>query len=219
MRRAPILFLVAVLATVTVTAQNAPASDNDSAAGAGTLPASRAFSILSPLTSLEVPAARELRQVLAEKQDVPLVSLSVAEVNEVTDLISVAVQQQHHVQKSAFLSRLVPGLGQFVNGGTGAAAGFFAAEMVVQASAAIAWYLLLPASVQVSNLNYLQTPVGDIEDRWKALTVSEMLPSAAVCLSAGILSATIRSLSSRHAADLAVRALEDGVIVFEPSRL
>lgn len=214
MRRALTLFFVAVLAAAAATAQNARDDDNDSAIESEADPG---MSMTS--APLEIPAARELRQVLGEKQNVPLTALSVAEVNEITDLISVAVQQQHHVRKAAFLSALVPGLGQFVNGGAGAAAGFFATDILIQASAAVAWYLLLPASVQVGNLNYLQTPVGDIEARWKALTVSEMLPSAAIVVSAAILSATVRSLSSRHAADLAVRALEDGVIVFEPMRL
>lgn len=163
-----------------------------------------------------VPAAREIIEIIEEAGDTPLSNLVVSDLLRVADLASVAHQQQMHIRKSSGLSLFIPGLGQFVNGKTGTALGFFAADFAVHATGAVLGYLLLPASVKIANLNYLQTPIIDIETRWKSLTVADFLPSAAVAISASILSAIVRHAASRNAHDLAVQAVEDGTVVFEP---
>ena len=163
-----------------------------------------------------VPAAREIIEILEEAGDTPLSDLVVGDLLRVADLASVAHQQQMHIRKSTGLSLFVPGLGQFVNGKPGTALGFFAADLAIHGTGAVLGYLLLPPSVQFANLNYLQTPIIDIEDRWKDLTVAEFLPSAAVAISASILSAIVRHVASRNAHDLAVQAVEGGTVVFEP---
>ena len=165
-----------------------------------------------------VPAARELLEILEEAGDTPLSELTVSNLMQVADLASVAHQQQVHLRKSAGLSLLVPGLGQFVNGATGIGLGFFAADMAIHGTAAVVGYLLLPAAVKYANLNYLQTSFADIETRWKSLPAAELVPSAAVAISASILSTIVRHISSRHARDLAVEAIMDGTVVFEPIR-
>ena len=163
-----------------------------------------------------VPASREIIEILEKAGDTPLSDLVVGDLLRVADLASVAHQQQMHIRRSTGLSLFVPGLGQFVNGQTGTALGFFAADFAIHGAGAALGYLLLPASVKFANLNYLQTPIIDIEDRWKNLTVAEFLPSAAVAISASILSAIVRHAASRNAHDLAIQAVEDGTVVFEP---
>ncbi len=163
-----------------------------------------------------VPAAREIIAILEEAGDTSLSDLVVSDLLRVADLASVAHQQQMHIRKSSGLSLFVPGLGQFVNGKTGTALGFFAADFAIHGTGAVLGYLLLPASVKFANLNYLQTPIIVIEDRWKGLTVAEFLPSAAVAISASILSIIVRHAASRNAHDLAIQAVEDGTVVFEP---
>ena len=163
-----------------------------------------------------VPAAREIIEIIEEAGDTPLSDLVVNDLLRVADLATVARQQQMHIRKSSGLSLFVPGLGQFVNGETGAALGFFAADFVIHGAGAAIGYFLLPPSVKFANLNYLQTPVIDIETQWKNLTVAEFLPSAAVAISASILSAIVRHAASRNARDLAIQAVEDGTVVFEP---
>ena len=163
-----------------------------------------------------VPAAREVIEILEDAGDLPLADLTVSDLLRVIDLASVVHQQQRHVGKSAGLSLIVPGLGQYVNGETGRAFGFFAANLAIKGTAAAFGYILMPASVRFANLNYLQTPIADIETRWKNLTAAEFLPSAAVAASGFILSAIVRHIASRDARDLAMQALEDDTVVFEP---
>ena len=166
-----------------------------------------------------VPAAREIDEILDGAGDLLLANLAVEDLLYVVNLTSLAYQQQDYVQKSARLSRMVPGLGQYMNGNTGTAFGFFAADLAIKATVLVLGYLLLPASVQHSNLNYLQTPVADIEARWKALTTGELLPSVALAASGSILSAIVRQFASRDARDLAMQSIEEGTVVFQPTPL
>ncbi|MBU8913251.1 MAG: hypothetical protein KOO61_04455 [Spirochaetales bacterium] len=163
-----------------------------------------------------VPAARELNETIEGAGDLTLSTITVSDLLQMADLASVAHQQQIHVRKSAGLSLFVPGLGQYTNGETGKGFAFFAADLAIRGTAAAVGYFLLPASVRIANLNYLQTPIVDIETRWKNLTVAEFLPSAAVAASAGILSAIVRHIAARDARDLAMQAIADGTVVFEP---
>ncbi len=176
-----------------------------------------AFAENETMRAEPVPAARELIEILEDAGDLPLSDLTVSDLLRVVDLASVVHQQQMHVRKSAGLSMIVPGLGQYVNGETGRAFSFFAANLAIKGTAAAFGYFLMPASVKFANLNYLQTPIVDIETRWKNLTAAEFLPSAAVTASGFILSAIVRHIASRDARDLAMRAVEDGTVVFEPA--
>lgn len=166
-----------------------------------------------------VPAAREVSEILEEAGELPLSDLTVSYLIRIANLASVAHQQEMHIRKSGGLSMFVPGLGQYINGETGKALSFFAADLAITSAAAVLGYFLLPAAVQHANLNYLQTRIGDIETRWKSLTVAEFLPSAAVAVSASILSAVVRNFASRDARDLAIQAIVDGRVVFEPALL
>ena len=168
-------------------------------------------------TSAEmVPAAREMAALLADASDVPMVNITVGDLLHVAHLASLAQAQQAHVKRSATLSRMIPGLGQYVNGSPGTAIGFFAADVVINVAAAVAGYFLLPASVRYANLNYLQTPMSDIESRWKALSASELLPSVAIGASAAILSSIVRHFASRDARALALQAVQDGTVILHP---
>jgi hypothetical protein len=166
-----------------------------------------------------VPAAREFQEILDGARAMALATVTVNDLTHLLELASVANQQQEHVERSARLSFMVPGLGQFMNGQTGTALGFMAGNLAINATALVVGYLLLPASVQHINLNYLQTPMADIDARWQALTVSELLPSVAVAVSGSILSAIIRHFASRDARSVARQAIEAGAVTFRPAPL
>ena len=170
----------------------------------------------APPRTEPVPAAREIVETIEGASDLSLADLTVSDLLQVADLASVAHQQQIHVRKSAGLSLFVPGLGQYINGETGKGLGFFAADLAIRTTATVVGYVFLPASVKIAHLNYLQEPIVDIETRWKNLTVAEFLPSAAIAASGAILSAIVHRIAARDARDLAIQAIADGTVVFEP---
>lgn len=165
---------------------------------------------------IEVPAERELQQVIEEGGKATFGDLTVDQLLEVARLAAVAEAERKHVEKAGWLSVAVPGLGQYVNGAVGPGVGFFAADLAIAGTAAVVGYLLLPAPVQFANLNYLQSQITDIETRWKSLTPGELIPSVAVAFSAGVLRAIVRSAAARDARSTALTAIEEGRITVQP---
>ena len=163
----------------------------------------------------ETPAENQIRLILEQASEVGLADLSVGDLTQTMALLSVAQQQREHVKHSARFSAMVPGLGQYVNGELGRGLIFAAADLVVGVAAAALAYWLLPPAVQWRNLNYLQTPIVDIETRWKALTPGELIPSVAVAASGSLVGLVIRRFASEDAATLARARISEGSIVFE----
>ena len=156
-----------------------------------------------------LPAALELAELLELAGAVRLDEVTVADIVDVADLISVAARQEAYVRRAAGLSVLVPGLGHYAIGSRTRAFGYFAADLFLHGTAAVVAYLLLPAPLKFSNLNYLQTPISDIENRWKSLTPADYLPAVAVGVSASILSAIVRQTASRDARAVAIEAVRN----------
>jgi len=166
-----------------------------------------------------VPAAVALADLLALHGPAPLADLTVDELTSVISTAAVATREREHVARSGRLSWAAPGLGHYVNGEHGPAIAFAAADLAITVTTAILAYWLLPPAVQHRNLNYLQSSFAAIDDRWRALTPSEFVPSAALVVSGSLLSATVRSLAARSARDAAMRALRSGRVSFEPEPL
>lgn len=171
---------------------------------------------LAGALDIEVPAERELQHVIEEGGNVPLGDLTVDQLLEVARLAAVAEAQREHVEKAAWQSVFVPGLGQYLNGAVGPGIGFFAADFTIAGTAAVVGYLLLPAAVQFANLNYLQSQITDIETRWKSLTPGELIPAIAVGFSAAVLRAIVRSAAARDARSRALTAIEEGRVTVQP---
>lgn len=163
-----------------------------------------------------VPAAEELLALVRDAGTVRMDELRVQDLQHAAALLSVARQQQRHIRHSVKLSLLAPGLGHYVNRHTGRAVAFASADLLVQLSAGVAGYLLLPAAVKVANLNYLQTPFADIEARWEALTPAQLLPTVAVAVTGSMLSAVVRRLAARDAGAVALARIRTGDITFDP---
>ena len=164
-------------------------------------------------------AAESLGLRIDQAGELRLGDLTVADLTRALDLLSVASRQREHIERSVKLSRAVPGLGHYINGDRGAALAFATADFAVGVFTVVFASLLLPPAVRTGNLNYLQSSFGVIEERWKGLSPSQLIPSAAVVLSGALLSATVRSLAAESARSVAVEALHDGRIVFAPEPL
>jgi hypothetical protein len=91
--------------------------------------------------------------------------------------------------------------------------------MAVGIATAVVAYWLLPPAVQHRNLNYLQSSFATIEAEWKSVAPAELVPTAAAVLTGGLLSLTLRYLAASSARTTGIRAIEDGVVSFEPEPL
>ncbi|MFP4113581.1 MAG: hypothetical protein ACOC0E_00970 [Spirochaetota bacterium] len=161
----------------------------------------------------------ELMKVLEENGDRPLSDVTVAELSRTLDLVSIARQERAHVERAVMLSWIFPGAGHYLSGATGTAFAFAGADLAVGVATAVAGYWLLPPSVQHRNLNYLQSSFSEIETQWETITPAEMLPTAAVVITGGLLSLTIRYLAAQDARETSIRAIGTGRVSFEPRPL
>jgi len=166
-----------------------------------------------------VPAAVALAELLSDYGPEPLTDLTVNELATVIATAAVATREREHVERSGRLAWVAPGLGHYVNGERGPAIAFAAADLAIGVTTAILAYWLVPQAVQHRNLNYLQSSFATIDERWRAVTPSELVPSVALVVSGSLLSATVRSLAARSAREAAMRALRSGRVTFEPQPL
>lgn len=166
-----------------------------------------------------LPAELEVRELTELAADTSLSEITVADVTEVVNMMSVARQQRAYVERAGRLSWFVPGLGHYAIEAGWAGAGFFLAELTIRALTSGLAYLFLPAPVRIANLNYLQTPVGTIRDEWLALTPAELVAPVTLQLSGSVLSMIVRDAASRHARGMARDAVVNGEVVFEPDTM
>jgi hypothetical protein len=165
------------------------------------------------------PGARLLRSTLENASDVPLTEMTSGELIAVLELASVARQETAHVHLSGLQSMAVPGWGQFTNGERGRAAVWFLADLFTGLTTLSLAYVLLPPAVQWRNLNYLQTPLATIRERFGELTVADLIPFSSVMFAGTMLSLGIRHFAAQDAAQVAVKAIEDGHVHFEPGAI
>jgi hypothetical protein len=168
------------------------------------------------VSTIETRSSRLLAEILSQAGDRRITDLSTADLIQVLDLASVASQEARHVRRSEVQSLIVPGWGHLSNGDRRRAALYFLADSTIALATAATTYWLLPPAIQWRNLNYLQTPLGEIRDRYDDLTAAELVPSLSVWIAGAILDVALRSFAARDARSVAIQAIEDGVVTFEP---
>ncbi len=146
-------------------------------------------------------------------------SLSFAELRDLAGRLSVAQQKDHFVARSRFMSRMLPGSGEFLNKDYGSGAAFLATDVAVVTGTLVGAYWLLPSDLRFQQLDYLNTSFTNIENAWKGHTFMDYLPSLAMLAGGGVLKAILGQVSSDHAARLAKRNIDSGKITFEPKLL
>ena len=165
---------------------------------------------LSPLPSL----AEEVSAALKEYSQSEIRSLTVDDLETIAARLSAAHQKAAFVPKSAMMSMMMPGAGQFVNGDKAAGALFAAGNLAVSAGTIAAVWLLLPVDVQPQSL--FVKPVSNIKPALESYTPLEYLPAAAAMAGGMILDGLLRAASAHHAARLAAKNIEEGRVSFEP---
>jgi hypothetical protein len=189
------------------------------------------WTVLAAIAALALAAPSVHAQEAAGPQGVPpglgpalqamsaeqLGTLTVGDLVKLAERISVSRQEARYVQRARVASRFVPGAGQFLTGDTLGGALFLGGDIALVAGTLIGAYLLLPANVQFSSVNYLDDPITSIRSRWEANSISSYLPSFGVCVGGMILKHILGHFASVEAAKSARRNIADGKVTFTPS--
>jgi len=164
------------------------------------------------------PFAAEMREILGEYRDRSPASLTFGEMEELAAMLSVPMQQQAYVRKSAAMSFFMPGAGQFKNGDALAGALFLTADLAIVAGTAVGLYFLLPAELQ--SLDYFNSTYDEIETAWETAAANASFANSwqfwGVATGGMLLKHVVGTFSARHAGRLAMENIESGKVTFEP---
>jgi hypothetical protein len=165
--------------------------------------------------ALSLPSlSQEVSAALADYSAREIGDLTVSDMEEIAARVAAAQRTAAFVPKSAMMSMMMPGMGQFVNGDKTAGALFAAGHLAVAAGTIAAVWLLLPLDVQPQSLF-----VADLSQFKPALeghSPLEYLPAAAAAAGGMLLDGILRSASAHHAARLAAKNIAEGRVSFEP---
>lgn len=165
--------------------------------------------------ALSIPSlSQEVSAALADYSARDVGDLTVGELEEIAARVAVAQRRASFVPKSAMMSMMMPGMGQFVNGDKAAGALFAAGHVAVAAGTIAAVWLLLPLDVQPQSL--FVEDLSQFKPALEGHSPLEYLPAAAAAAGGMLLDGILRSASAHHAARLAAKNLAEGRVSFEP---
>ncbi len=141
-------------------------------------------------------------------------ALTVGELEQIAEKVSLAHRRASFVPRSAMMSMIMPGMGQFLNGDRVGGVLFAGANIATIAGTIAATWLLLPEDVQPQSLFVI--PVSDIAPRLEAHTPLQYLPAFGAMAGGMLLDGILRVASARHAAGLARRNIAEGKVDFSP---
>ncbi|MCX7038964.1 MAG: hypothetical protein NT005_07520 [Spirochaetes bacterium] len=157
---------------------------------------------------------QEVAAALEEYSPREVGALTVGDLEAIAAKVSLASRKASFVPRSAMMSMVMPGMGQFVNGDRAAGVLFAAGNVAIMAGTIVATWLLLPVNVQPQSL--FVVPVGDIKGLVESHTLLEYLPSIGAMAGGMLLDDVLRLVSAGHAAGLARKNIAEGKITFEP---
>ncbi len=130
--------------------------------------------------------------------------------------LSIAAQKDEYVRSMSLHSMVLPGLGQFETGNTGAGFGFLAADLAVIAGTLVGIYYSLPDDLRFDHIDYFRDSFSTISNAWNDHSIVDYLPAFGVFVGGAILDGIIRSWSSREAGREAARLVDSGTVKFTP---
>lgn len=158
----------------------------------------------------------EITGILDQNAATQIGTMTVGDMEKLAGQISIAIQKEEYVRRTAAASFLLPGLGQFRTGDTTNGSLFLAGEIVLFAGTVIGSYALLPSNVQFASMDYLNTPLSSIRSTWESNTLSDYGPSIAMAIGGLTAQMLLRWVSSRNAQEDARQAVESGRVTFQP---
>ena len=181
------------------------------------------FSSAEPLTSdsrvaARVPSAISLELLMDDLSARPLGQWSGAEQVTVWKLREAIQEEVSYVTRSALLSAVMPGFGQFLNGDIRSGMSDFLSDMLLASATIVLATAVLPPAVRPDNLSYLGTTFLQIENKWEQVTPAELIPSLATLLIGGAAGVALRFASASRAEELAIWNLNSGAIEWDQRR-
>ena len=168
-------------------------------------------------------AYAEIELFLEDEKDTPIGDLTVGAVTDLLGRVSVELQEASFIRHSQMASKIIPGMGQFMNGEALSGTLFLLSDIVLVAGTLVGSYFLLPAELQINPFDHLNDPIGQSWEDKKALfdnvTRAELLPSMGVLAGGIILKHILGSIAGHNAANLARQRIESGDVTFEPKLL
>ena len=159
------------------------------------------------------PVAEAIAALAKERGDAELGAATVDDVETAVARLSIAMQQEAWIRGSAMASMVMPGLGQYMNHDALGGTLYLVADVAVQAGALVGAYFLLPGNLRV---NWFTTPIGVLENAYRANTVVDYLPAIGVLAAGAVVDMVLGHFSARGAVRLAEKNVLDGTISFEP---
>jgi hypothetical protein len=163
----------------------------------------------------DMPYQEEVESIVADYRDREIGSLTVGELEEMMERLSVPAHKSAYVSRSRTASYLVPGLGQFKNDAPGAGALFLLADAALKVGTVVGSYLLLPEELGFTAIDYLRTPYADIESVWYSQSFLALAPATAVAAGGSMLQGILRMVSASHAGRLAADRIDSGAVSFD----
>jgi hypothetical protein len=159
----------------------------------------------------------EIGEALNEMSASPIGGLTVGDLARFAERVSVAEQKARYVQKARMASWMIPGAGQLMTGDMLGGSLFLAGDIALMAGTLIGAYVLLPANVQFSGIDYLNDPLSGIRSRWEGNSIGDYLPACGIMLGGMVLNRVLAHFSSVEAAKGARRNIAEGKITFTPN--
>jgi hypothetical protein len=160
---------------------------------------------------------QELESAASELSSGQVGSLTVDDLEKVAAHIAIAVQKERYVQRVRHASFVLPGVGQFMAGDNLGGWLFVAWDVTALAGTLVCAYFVLPANVQFSSLDYLNSPLSTIRSVWASNSILSYLPFVGVLAGGVILETVLRYVSADNAARTARKNIDEGKITFQPT--
>ena len=158
----------------------------------------------------------KVKQILEQNKDKRVTDLTVGEITQLMDRLSVAKQEYAYVKRSEGASYVMPGLGQYMNGDPLNGTLFLGGDLILAAGTLVGAYYLLPSNLQFSSINYFRDSFDSIRNAWNGHSFVDYLPAAAVLAGGAIIRSILKGISARHAGRLAEQRISEGKVTFKP---
>ena len=157
-----------------------------------------------------------MQQLLEPLSGTPIGDFTPGQLHRLALDLSVPVQKIRFIERSRTASFILPGSGQFMNRDPLDGTLFLLSTLALTAGQLIGAYFLLPDDLQFDRLDYWDTGLSTIGERWSDHSLQDYAPAFGVMVAGMLLKTGLRFLSSAHAGRLAEENVRSGRITFEP---
>jgi len=158
----------------------------------------------------------ELAAIAATLGDRKLGDLTGAELAAIQEKLRFEARQAVFVARTARLSFVLPGLGQFATGNPGTGTAFFVDNLALIGGTLAGAYFLLPADLRFDRIDYFSASRQTVRTAWESHTMREMMPVMGVMMAGLVIDMHLHAFSAFDAAKDARKLVDEGKADLEP---